>query len=395
MTANDTAVRTQSIVDRVKGILLKPKEEWPIIADEKTGIASLLLSYVAILAAIPVIAQLIGSLVFGYSFLGVTYRPPIAAAVGGAVGQYVLSLAAVVVIALVIDALAPTFGGRKDRVLAFKVAAYGSTAAWLAGAAALIPAIGFLAILGAYSLYLLYLGLPLLMKAPKEKALGYTAVVVIVAGVLFMVVGAVTRPLGAMIGGGSPSALTVNSTLKDRKLSLPGVGEVNLGEMERAAARAEKMSRGLQDGTTVVVPAEQLAGFLPETIGRFRRTSIESSTVGAAEMGGSHAEARYEAGEQYFELSIIDLPLVGPMAAMGAAMRVQSERRTDTGYERTHVVNGDFVTEEWDGASKRGSYSIVVGERFSVTASGRVSGMNDLTAAIAATRPARIAALAR
>lgn len=394
MSASDAIVRQKSIVNRVRGILLRPKEEWPIIANEEGDASRLLIPYVAIIAAIPVVAQLIGSLVFGHSFLGVTYRPSVAGAVGAAVGQYVLSLVAVVVIGLVIDALAPTFGGSKNRGQAFKVAAYGSTAAWLAGAAALIPAIGFLAILGAYSLYLLYLGLPLLMKAPKEKALGYTVVVVVVAGVLFMVIGAVTRPLGAMISGGKSSSYAASSVLKDRNVSLPGVGKVNLGEMERAAAKAEQASRKLRDGTTVVVPAAKLAEFLPETIGRFRRTSMESSSVGSAEMGGARAEARYEDGDRYLEVSIVDMPLVGPMAAMGAAMRVQSERKTDTGYERTHVVNGDFVTEEWDSQASRGSYSVVVGERFSITASGRVSGMDDLKAAIGATRPARIAKLA-
>ena len=41
----------------------------------------------------------------------------------------------------------------------------------------------------ARGLYLLYLGLPVLMKAPAEKALGYTAVVIIAAIVLFLIVG--------------------------------------------------------------------------------------------------------------------------------------------------------------------------------------------------------------
>ncbi len=232
------------------------------------------------------------------------------------------------------------------------------------------------------------------MKVPKERALGYMAVAVILAGVPFIVIGAVTRPLGVMMSGRSAPGLAASSALKDRKLSLLGVCEVNLGEMERALARAEQVSRGIQAGTTVVVPAEKLAGFLPETIGRFRRTSIESSTVGTTEMGGSRVEARYEAGDEHFELPIVDMPLVSPMAAMGSARRVRSERKTETGYERTHVVDGDFVTEAWDGASNRGNYSTIVGERFSITARGRVSGMNDLTGAVAATRPARIARLA-
>jgi hypothetical protein len=42
---------------------------------------------------------------------------------------------------------------------------------------------------GLYSLYLLYTGLPVLMRTPADKAMPYTVVVIIVAIVLFVVVG--------------------------------------------------------------------------------------------------------------------------------------------------------------------------------------------------------------
>jgi hypothetical protein len=80
------------------------------------------------------------------------------------------------------------------------VAAYSSTASWVAGIFGLIPGVRFLTILGLYSLYLLYLGLPVLMKSPKEKALGYTVVVIIAAIVLFMVIGLVAGMFVGMPG---------------------------------------------------------------------------------------------------------------------------------------------------------------------------------------------------
>jgi hypothetical protein len=386
------------LVERVKRLLLKPKEEWPVIAAESASISGLFLSYVAILAAIPAVAQLIGGLVFGYSAMGITFRPSIGAAIGGAIGQYVMGLLSVVILGLVIDALAPRFGAQKDRIQAFKVAAYASTAAWLAGSAALIPAIGFLAILGVYSLYLLYLGLPLLMKAPADKAVSYTVVVVVATGVLAIIASLVLRPLVGGFGGGAGS-IDVGSVMGSKadggSLAVPGVGKIDLGGLEQAAKRAEKTAQGLKDGTVTALPAEKLAEFLPETIGRFRRTVTESSAAGMGGIGGSHAEGRYEAGDEHFELSISDIPAVGPMAALGSAMGVKSERKTETGYQRTHSVDGNFVEEEWDGASKRGSYSVMVAERFAIKAEGRVSAMGDLTAAIAAARPDKIAGLAR
>lgn len=395
------AAQTQSLLARIKGLLLKPRQEWPVIAGERTSIGGLMLSYVAVIAAIPVLAQMIGMLVFGISVLGVTYRPPIMTTLAGALGQYVLSLIAVGVIAVMIDVLAPKFGGRRNLTQAFKVAAYGSTAAWLAGAAALLPAISFLAILGAYSLYLLYLGLPVLMEAPKEKALAYTAVVVILAGLLFVVAGAITRPLMARPHGAALSGAFAGSVLsQDRvslptgRVSLPGGRQVDLGEMQQAVARAEKMTRNARDGAVAVVAAEKLAEFLPASIGRYRQVSAESSSVGAIELGGSRAEARYVLDDQYIELSVTDIPMAGPMAAIGAAMQVRGERKTATGYERTHVVDGAFVAEEWDQTTGQGSYTTMAGERFMITATGKVADMKELKAAVAAARPDRIARLA-
>ena len=392
---------TQSLLGRIQALLLKPRQEWSVIAGERTSIGGLMLSYVAVVAAIPVLAQMIGMLVFGISVLGVTYRPPIMTTLTAALGQYVLSLIAVGVVAVMIDVLAPKFGGRRNLTQAFKVAAYGSTAAWLAGATALVPAIGFLAILGAYSLYLLYLGLPVLMETPKEKALAYTAVVVVLAGLLFVVVGAITRPFMARPHGAALSGVFAGSVLpQDRaslptgRVSLPGGRQVDLGEMQQAVTRAEKMTRNARDGATAVVAAEKLAEFLPASIGRYRQVSTESSSVGTSELGGSRAEARYVLDDQYIELSVTDLPLVGPMAAIGAAMQVRGERKTATGYERTHVVDGAFVAEEWDQTTRQGSYTTMAGERFMITATGKVADMKDLKAAVAAARPDRIVRLA-
>jgi hypothetical protein len=190
-----------ALVDRVKNILLKPKAEWEVIDAEPATVADLYKGYIIPLAAIGPVAQAVGSSVFGYTvpFLG-SYRVPVGSAITGAVVTYVLTLVGVYVLALIIDALAPTFNGTKNQIQALKVAAYSSTASWVAGIFGLIPGVRFLTILGLYSLYLLYLGLPVLMKSPKEKALGYTVVVIIAAIVLFMVIGLVAGMFVGMPG---------------------------------------------------------------------------------------------------------------------------------------------------------------------------------------------------
>ena len=180
------------LVDRVKNILLSPKQEWVVIDGEAATVGSLYTGYIIPLAAIGPICQAIGYSVFGIRlpFVG-TWRTPIGSAVTSAIVTYVLTLVGVYVLGLIIDNLAPTFSGTRSSVQALKVATYSYTAAWVCGIFALIPGLRFLTILGLYSLYLLYLGLPVLMKSPKEKALAYTAVVIIVGIIISVVIGVV------------------------------------------------------------------------------------------------------------------------------------------------------------------------------------------------------------
>lgn len=182
-----------NLVDRAKNILLQPKQEWPVIAAEPHTPQTIYTQYVMILAAIPAVAGFIGLSLIGFSGFGVAYRVPMGAGIAHMIVSYLLGLGAVYAVALVIDALAPNFGGEKNFMQALKVSAFSMTAAWLAGIFAILPALSILSLLGLYSLYLLYLGLPVLMKAPEDKAVPYTVVVIIVAIVLWIVIATVAN----------------------------------------------------------------------------------------------------------------------------------------------------------------------------------------------------------
>ncbi|MEP7087286.1 MAG: Yip1 family protein [Gemmatimonadota bacterium] len=194
-------------------MLLSPRSEWQVIDAEPATVSSLYAGYIAPLSAIPAICQAIGMALIGISipFVGGSYKTPMGSALTSAVVFYVLGLVSIYVVSLVVDALAPSFGGTKNPVQALKVVAYAYTAAWVGGVFSLIPALSIIgALFGLYSLYLLYLGLPVLMKAPQDKALGYTVVVIIVTivvmFVIFWVVGLLGfgYGMGGMRGGASP-----------------------------------------------------------------------------------------------------------------------------------------------------------------------------------------------
>ena len=185
-----------ALTDRVQGIILRPRQEWQVIDTEAATVSGLYQSYIAPLAAIAPVARFIGVAIFGVAvpFVGAV-RPSIFNTLIQQIITYVLTLAFVYVFALIIDNLAPTFGGTRSMIQAFKVAAYSATASWLAGIFALIPLLSPLSILGLYSLYLLYLGLPVLMKVPRERALSYTIAVIVVAIVLSFLVGLIVGSL--------------------------------------------------------------------------------------------------------------------------------------------------------------------------------------------------------
>jgi hypothetical protein len=171
------------IVSRVKNILLQPASEWRVIDGESGDAGYLFKNYVAILAAIPAVCGFIGSVMIGGSlFFGL-----ISAIVG-----YLLAFGGVYLLAFMVDTLAPNFGGTKSLPSALKLIVYSSTAAWVGGIFSLIPALAILSLLcGLYSLYLLYLGIPVLMRAPADKALVYTIVVVVCAIIVWMVIAAI------------------------------------------------------------------------------------------------------------------------------------------------------------------------------------------------------------
>jgi hypothetical protein len=178
-----------NLVERVKKLLLTPKQEWAVINGETYTVTQVYTQYVMILAAIPAVCSFIGWSIVGYTGFGTPYRIPMGPGVASMVLNYILGLGAVYVIALVIDSLAPNFGGEKNFMQALKVAAFFPTASWVSGIFSIIPALTILAIVGGlYSLYLLYTGLEPLMKVPEDKSIAYTVVVVIVAIVLMVVI---------------------------------------------------------------------------------------------------------------------------------------------------------------------------------------------------------------
>jgi len=320
---------------------------------------------------------------------------------------YALSLAMVFVVALIVDALAPSFGGTKDRVQALKTVTYAYTASWLAGIAAILPFISLLIMLvaGIYGIYLLYLGLPHTMKCPQDKAAGYTAVIIIVVIVLSFVIGAVVAAVtgaGMFMRGGSLFSATHDSheTTFDKD-STAGKLEQYAKQVEEAGKKMEAaqksgdqqaqadamktmMGAALGSGNVEAVAPDRLKPFLPETLGGRNRSTFSTQRNAAMGMQITEARATYtsEDGKEW-DLQVTDTGSAKGLLALAGWAGIEGENESANGYDKTYHADGRLVHEQWDRGSSRGEYAVVLGDRFTVKLEGQADSIDDLKAALA------------
>jgi hypothetical protein len=387
-----------SIVDRAKNICLTPNTEWPVIAGETTQTGSLITGYVLPLAAIGAVAGFIGQSIIGLPFVG---RVSMAAGLTGAVLAVVMAVVGCLIVGFVINALAPTFGGQKDQTQALKVAVYSYTPAWIMAVLNILPMLGILAILGGlYGIYLLYLGLPKLMKCPEDKAIGYTAVTVICAIVISIVLGMVTMlfvgagAMGAgLMGRGADVEFSADSPMGQLQ-ALGKAMEESAAKMEEAqksgdaekgvAAAMEGLGTLLGGGSRVEpIDIEQLKTFVPETFAGLPRTDSSAEKTGMATLMMSRAEATYSDGAgRSVELEIVDSGGVSGLVGLASWMGIRGEQEDSSGSERTYEDGGRLVHERTSKTGGNNEFGVVIAERFMVGAKSRALDVDALKAAV-------------
>jgi hypothetical protein len=396
-----------ALIDRVKNICLSPSAEWPVIAQEPASSGALISGYVAPLAAIGAVAGFIGGSIVGRSLLLMsgTYRVPITTGIGMAIFTFVMAIVGVFILSWIINMLAPPFGGEKNSTQALKVAAYSYTPAWVAGALQILPSLGILAILGGfYGLYLLYLGLPVLKRAPKDRAMGYTAVVVLCAIVISVT--------GTMIGGLALGVSAPGALLNSNNAASSSSGEVQfdkdstLGRLQQFGKAMEESTRKMEQaeksgdanaqaaaametlgtlfgGGRRVTPLEtdQLKVFVPETFAGLPRTHFENEKTGMAGLMISRSQATYGEGDRRVTLEIADPGGATGLVGLASWASVQTSKEDDDGSERTTKVDGRMVHEK---TSRRGGdeFAVVIGERFVVNAKGSGVNLAELKSAV-------------
>lgn len=200
MTIDPTNAGSAGLIDRVKNILLTPQAEWDRIAAEPADVQKIYVGYVVPLAAFSALCGFLGMTLIGI----VGWRMGIVPGLVNAILQTAFATCSVFILAFILNALASSFGSRADMGQAHKLAAYGSTAFFLAGVFALFPLLAMLALVGLYSFVLIFIGMPRLMGTPEDKRIVYLLVVIVIAIVVQLVLGTIVSTLMMLVPGYSP-----------------------------------------------------------------------------------------------------------------------------------------------------------------------------------------------
>ncbi len=416
------------LIERAKNVLLQPKIEWPVIDVERTSAQELFTKYILILAAIGPLASWIGMSVFGIElpFVG-RIRTPLLSGILPTLMSYGLGLVGIFLLAKVINFLAPTFGGIKDSTQALKVAAYACTAAWIGGIFSLMPALAIFGLLaGFYSLYLLYTGLPIIMKSSPDRSLAYTVSVVFVG----IVVGILLTAVFAAVGGplmSAPVALTGNSGVDETSKHLESFAkgmDALTKNLEKAAQggaagasnAAERTADDAAGGSGPEMSAQealktvsdaltgmgqtmtagknveptnfrQLKALLPDSLPGLERGEATGGREAMFGIDRSEAKATYT-GADNSRITVEVMDVGGALGTLGlaafswAAQGVVIDKDTGSGHEKTMTYRGFKAFEQFDNARKRGEISVLVNEHAGVTVKGENVSIDSLRGAL-------------
>jgi hypothetical protein len=171
---------------RVRGLLLAPRYELARTVEEPGGLRQVLVPYVLVLAALGPVARFVSlGLVGHHQQLSELAAPMWVRAPGLAllflpIG-YGLAIGGWLLYAVLLAQLAPSFGGRGDRAVAYKTAALSATPIWIAGIAALGDSVPFGGMLGplatlgglVYAVLIAAWAVPLHLHTPESRAVGH------------------------------------------------------------------------------------------------------------------------------------------------------------------------------------------------------------------------------
>lgn len=333
------------LLKRVRDILLRPTPTWQKIREERFDAGWVFSTYVMPLAAIAALAVFIGLTLVGVGGWESRQRLPLARGLAGLGVGFLLLLLTIFVLARAVNALAAGFGARQSTRRSMMLVGYASTAAFVGALFALVPALAFIGLFFAlYSVYLLYTGLPVLMRCPPTKVIAFTALTVscaavmlgVLATVLLMLMpsglpgtGASPAPALAATASGAPSpalaeeppaepesprVAAMSSSMREAQGRLEAARKT--GDAATAGAAITDMKAAITRSGLQGIDPQVLKLALPDRLpDGFSQIRMQThSGKGNEVVGGSEAESTYvDAEKRRLTLAAVDLGARGLM----------------------------------------------------------------------------------
>jgi uncharacterized membrane protein len=372
------------LIDRIKNIVLTPKTEWPMIASEPTTIPQLYKGYVIPLAAFATLMSFVRMSVIGIGF----WRMPVLTGLVYALVGFVFALLGLYAVGWIIDMLAPTFSGQRDRRQALKTAAYAFTPGAIGAVFGLLGWLGtpLRLVAAIWGIYLLYLGLPVMMRSPREKAPAYTAAVIVCVILLFVLFGVIVSVVNPMRSY-SPLGMNGTAMTREQRQAAASAAAGASSASPPAAADAPAGAANSQDGTAATagvlaalsgamagnrhvdpVDVHTLKELLPDSLPGMRRTNAEAGTQAGLGMKASSATGDYQGdGATRAQIKIVDAAAVSGLLNLAGSMSASATSESDTGFEKDTTIGGRHVHEKYDNRSKHGELIAIVASRFTVS----------------------------
>ncbi|MES2186657.1 MAG: Yip1 family protein [Pseudomonadota bacterium] len=373
-----------TLFSRAKRLLLQPRAEWRRIDEEPVSAAQVVRRTLLPLAAVPALGAAVGLCLVGAGGGAPAQRLPWATGAVLAAALYLLMVVGLLLVALVAATVAPTFGGRGPRTNALKLAVHGSTAALLGGIFLVLPVLAPLSLLAAlYSVYLVFTGLPVLMRNPPQRSVPYTAVVVLAGAVVGLLASSTMAHFG--LARGLPLD-TARLEAASRQVTDAAQRLEAASEKQGAAPAAGQpplvgtapVSGGDPDGA--VVPAPALKAALPAALGAFTRTAIEMQGGQVTGKVASNARADYTNGEQRLRVELLDLGTMSKLMSEAGAV-VQGERDNAAESERTWQEAGRTLHENYRKDGSMAQYTTTLRNGVVVELTGTRMNLDEVKAA--------------
>lgn len=187
------------MIQHTFGLLVRPSAQWRAVADLPESSFRTLMLYPCFFALLPAIAWFYGTSQVGWSVgeNGDTIKLTAQSARQISVLFYLTMLGSVGVIGYFVHWMADTYGGDSSFTKGIVIAGLTSTPLFIAGLVGFYPLLWIDLLIGvaavSWSVYLLYLGIPIIMKIPEERGFLFSSAVVGVAMVILicMMVGSV------------------------------------------------------------------------------------------------------------------------------------------------------------------------------------------------------------